>query len=121
MASVDPLFAQWLQSAQLSAVADDADVRARWGDTATTVERSTTLATKEDALAQAALIAGFRGVPMVEDVAELPGEFVGSIGQVITVEYAGLGYDEGVDVFVIAATDNRANGTSRVTFLRRLS
>ncbi len=121
MASVDPLFAQWLQSAQLSVVQEDAGVRARWGDTALTVERATTIADKDDANDQADRIAAFRGEPMVEDVAELPGAFESSIGEVITVEHPDLGYENGVDVFVTGANDNRASGTSRVTFLRRLS
>lgn len=120
MAIVDPLFAQWLQGPQLSVVAEGAAVQARWGDTALAVERATTLATKEDALAEADRIAAFRGAPMVEDVAELPGEFGSSIGQVITVTHTDLGYEDGIDVFVIAASDNRAAGTSRVSFLRRL-
>ena len=120
MAVIDALFAQWLQSPQLSVVAEDDAVQARWGDTALTVERSTTIADKAEAFAQADRIAQFRGVPLVEDVAELPGEFVSAIGQVITVTHTDLGYEDGIDVFVIAAADNRAAGTSRVNFLRRL-
>mgnify|MGYP001446641322 CR=1 FL=1 len=120
MSSVDPLIAQWLQSPGLSAVEKDIAVEERWNDSALVTERSTTLALKEDAEVESARVIAFRGQPMVEDVAELKGEFVSAIGQVITIEGSDLGYDAGIDVFVIGAIDNRAAGTSRVTVLRRL-
>ena len=121
MPKVDPLVAQWLQKESLSAVADDAAARARWGETAVTAERSTGLATSGDAIAEGARVLAFRGHPLVEDVAELPGAFVDAIGTIITIEHEDLGYQDGSDVFVIAAEDDRASGLSRVTVLRRLA
>ena len=120
MAKVDPLVAQWLQSEGLWSVSEDASLRQRWGDTAVTGERMTTFATASDAAAEGGRVLSFRGQPMVEDEADLPGTFVPSIGQVITIEHPDLGYQEGMDVFVIGAEDDRATGVSRVTFLRKL-
>lgn len=120
MANVDPLVAQWLQSEGLWAVSEDAPLRNRWGDTALTAERMTTIANGADALAEGLRVIAFRGAPVVEDVAEVPGSFVHAIGRVITVSHPDLGYANGVDVFVIGADDDRAAGLSRVTFLRRL-
>lgn len=120
VAGVDPLVAQWLQSAGLWAVSEEPAQRSRWGDTALTVERMTTIASKVDAASEGARVISFRGMPTVEDVAELPGEFVHSIGEVITVEHPDLGYKDGINVFVINAEDDRASGVSLVTFLRRL-
>ncbi|QPL39394.1 hypothetical protein IT881_15245 [Erythrobacter sp. A30-3] len=120
MTTVDPLVAQWLQSDGLWTISDDAALGDRWGETALTIERPTTIATKADAAAEGARVISFRGMPTVEDVAELPGTFVHSIGTVITVEHPDLGYEAGIDVFVINAEDDRATGVSLVTFLRRL-
>lgn len=120
MANVDPLVAQWLQSGGLWSVTEEASLRQRWGDTALTAERMTTLGNANDAAAEGVRVLAFRGPPMVEDEADLPGTFVASIGQVITIEHPDLGYREGMDVFVIGAEDNRATGVSRVTFLRKL-
>jgi len=121
MAKVDPLIAQWLQAESLWAVSDNAGTRDRWGDTALTTERATGLAAAGDAAAEGDRVLAFRGAPIVEEVAELSGAFVNTIGTVITIEHDELGYQDGCDVFVIAAEDDRAADQSRVTFLRRLT
>mgnify|MGYP000612783660 CR=1 FL=1 len=121
MAKVDPLVAQWLQSESLWSVSDNALTRDQWGDTALTAERATGLAAAADAAAEGMRVLAFRGFPIVEEVAELPGSFIDTIGTVITIEHDELGYQNGCDVFVIAAEDDRASNQSRVTFLRRLA
>ena len=50
----------------------------------------------------------------------LAGRWAACLGQVITVTAARLGYDAGVNVFVLGAQDDLATGLSRVTVLRRL-
>lgn len=118
--SVEPLFAQWLQSDGLMTVVSNASLLAIWGDDAQTSERMTTLAHKADAEAEAARQLDFLGGPLVIDTAELRGTWTAYIGEVITLTHDDLGYDGGVDVFVIGAEDRHSAGTANITFLRRL-
>lgn len=120
MTAVDPVYAQWLQSEGLWQVSDDAALRARWGETAQTSERMTTIALKADAAAEAARQLAFLGGPLVIEEHVLLGEWGAYLGRVITVTIDRLGYDAGLNVFVIGAEDNRSDGTSRVTVVRRL-
>jgi hypothetical protein len=118
--SVDPLFAQWLQDDALWLVRDDAARKARWGDSAQLTERRTTIATKADAEAEGDRQLAFLGGPLVPEEHLLVGAWAEYLGQVITLTIAKLGYDVGLDVFVLAVADDRAAGLSRVTVLRRL-
>lgn len=120
MTTADPQFAQWLMSETLWTLADNATLRARWGDTALTTERQTTIADKAAADAEAARQIAFLGGPLVTDEHQLKGEFAAYLGQVITITGPQLGYGAGLDVFVIGAQDDRATGLSQVTVLRRL-
>ncbi|HQS70913.1 MAG TPA: hypothetical protein PLM58_14870 [Novosphingobium sp.] len=120
MTTVDPVFAQWLMDQARWHVAEDATLKARWGETAETSERVTTIATKADAEAEAARQMAFLGGPLVEDEHLLMGQWAGHLGQVITLTIDKLGYDAGVDVFVVAVEDDRVTGLSRVRVLRRL-
>lgn len=120
MASVDPVFAQWLTSDGLWAVSEETALKARWGNKALTTSRMTTIASKADAEAEAARQLAFMGPVAAIDVHMLPGRWRQYRGQVITITADKLGYDAGVDVFVLGAEDEEANGLSRVTVLRRL-
>ncbi len=120
MATVDPVFAQWLQAEGLWQVSEDAVLRARWGDVALTTERMTTIALKADAVAEAARQLAFLGPAAVIDEHLLVGEWRELRGRVVTLTADRLGYENGVDVMVLAAVDDRATNTSRVTVLRRL-
>lgn len=121
MASVDPLFAQWLQAEGLWVVADDAGAAALWGNGALTVERTSSIAFKGDATTEAARQLAFLRGPLVMDEHVLSGQWRSYRGQVITLTGNRLGYDTGVDVFVLGAEDNQATGLSTVTVLRRLA
>lgn len=122
MTAVDPLYAQWLMAEALFKVASDATMIARWGTTARTTERVTTLANEADATAEAARQIAFLGGngPLAIEEHELVGEWAGFLGRIITLTIDRLGYDAGLNVFVIGAQDNRAAGTSTVTVIRRL-
>lgn len=120
MAIVDPVFAQWLQSAGLWHVQANSELAARWGDAALTTERMTTIASKADAEAEAVRQLSFLGPPAVIDEHLLAGEWAAYLGQVITLTGDQLGYELGVEVFVIGVEDDRAVGTSRVSVIRRL-
>lgn len=120
MTVADPLFAQWLMADGQWHVAEDAARRATWGDVALTSERMTTIANKADAEAEGARQLAFMGGPLVAEEHALVGEWAAYIGRVITITIGQLGYDAGIDVFVIAVTEEPSTGMSRVTVLRRL-
>ncbi|MFC3442542.1 hypothetical protein ACFOKF_15310 [Sphingobium rhizovicinum] len=122
MTTVDPVYAQWLMADCLWSLASDNAAIARWGDSALTKERQTTIATRADAEAEAARQLAFMGGggPMAVDQHLLLGRWEPYRGQVITITGNKLGYDAGVDVFVLGAEDAWSAGTSRVTVLRRL-
>lgn len=122
MAAVDPIYAQWLMAQALWQVSTDATLAARWGATAQTTERVTTIATEADATAEAARQIQFLGGsgPLAIEEHELVGEWAAYLGRVITLKIDRLGYDAGLGVFVIGAQDNRAAATSILTVIRRL-
>lgn len=119
--AVDPIFAQWLIADGFWLVAEDAPGLARWGTTGASVERMTCLAFRADADAESARHLSFLRGPLVLEEHLLRGEWRRYRGQVITLTAAKLGYDQGIDVFVLGADDNRATGLSTVTVLRRLT
>jgi hypothetical protein len=121
--AVDAIFAQWLQDVALFSLRENATMKARWGETAIVAERVSAIATQADAEAEGDRQLGFFSGPLAEDSHVLPiidGGWVQHIGQVITLTYDGLGYDDGVDVFLIAAEDDHAIGLSTLTVLMRL-
>ncbi|HEX8485067.1 hypothetical protein [Sphingomonas sp.] len=122
MSAVDPLFAQWLQAPADYAVRADAAAVARWGATALTTERLTGIATKAAAEAEANRQLTFFGRgPFAIDVHQFVGtDWIGALGSVVTIAIDQLGYDAGIDVFVLEAEIDRASGTSNVTVLRPL-
>jgi len=111
MTAVDPIYAQWLMADALWQVSADATLNTRWGASAQTTERVTTIATEADAAAEAARQIAFLGGN---------GEWAGYLGRIIALTIDRLGYDAGLAVFVIGAQDNRASGTSTITVIRRL-
>jgi len=120
MAQVDPVFAQWLQSDALWAVATDATLLGRWGDKALTTERSTTIALRADAIAEGQRQLTFLGGPLAIEEHLLAGTWADRLGQVVTLAGLDLGYDAGLQVFIIGVRDERATGLSTVTVIRRL-
>ena len=118
--SFDPVHAQWLQDATLWQLAEDAGRAARWGASAITAERETTLATSDDAAAEGARQLAFLGGPLAIDEVALAGAWRQFEGQVITLSCNQLGYDGGLNVFLIEARDDHATGFSTLTVIRRL-
>lgn len=122
MSAVDPLFAQWLMAPALQHVEQDATLVARWGATAVTSTRVTTIAAQADALAEAQRQIAFLGGegPLAIEEHQLAGVWAPFLGQVITLTIDRLGYEDGQDVFLLGAQDNRATGISTITVIRRL-
>ncbi|WP_425230196.1 hypothetical protein [Sphingomonas sp.] len=119
MSAVDPQFAQWLQGAADYTVRSNATMAARWGATAKTTERITAIALKTDADAEAdRQLAFFARGPFAVDEHQLIGTDWGpSLGRVVTLTAAGLGYDAGLDVFVTGVDVDRATGLTTLTVL----
>lgn len=122
MTTIDPLYAQWLMSDGYRQVSTDDVLTARWGNRAQSTERLTTIANRSDAAAEAARQIAFLGGGgvLVTEEHSLLGEWASQLGRVVTLTIDRLGYDAGLDVFVIGVEDNRASGTSTVTVLRRM-
>lgn len=119
MTGIDPVFAQWLQGEGHWHVSVEATLLARWGVTAQTTSRMTTIATKADAEAEGARQLAFLGGPLFVDRATVPGAWESYLGQVITVTIDKLGYDGGEDAFLIGAQDDLSAGTSQISVIRR--
>lgn len=120
MTTVDPVYAQWLMADTMWAVSTDAARATRWGSDALTTSRQTTIATKADALAEGARQIAFLGGPLAIEEHVLPGEWASSLGTVVTLTIGQIGYDAGIDVFVIGVEDSLSQGTSTLTVIRRL-
>lgn len=120
MASVDPLFAQWLMADGLWEVSEEATLKARWGDKALSTSRMSTIATRADADAEGARQLAFMGPVAAIDEHILKGAWRQRRGQVVTLTGNKLGYDASVNVFVLGAEDDLSTGLSRVSVLRRL-
>lgn len=118
--SVDPIYAQWLRATALFHVEEDATLADRWGDSALICQRTTSIAAKSDAIVEAQRQLAFLGGPLVIDEHEVPGRWAGRKGQIVTLTINQLGYDAGVDVFVLGAADDLSTGLSAVTVIRRL-
>lgn len=117
---VDPDFAEWLASEEISAIASDAVAAATWGTIAIDTTISSAIALKADAVAEAARQLAFRPGPLVVETLRVPGLQVGMIGKVVTLTADKGGYAGGVDVFVLGADEIDGMGGIKVTVLRRL-
>lgn len=122
MTAVDPVYAQWLMADALYTIATDGTLAARWGAAGMLSTRTTTIANKADADTEGARQIAFLGGggPLAIEEHQLPGSWAPYFGRVITLTAPLLGYDAGLDVFVIGAQDNKATGLSTVTVIRRL-
>ena len=120
--AVDPLYAQWLQAPADYVVRSDATVTVKWGATALSTERLTGIATRAAAAEEADRELAFlsRG-PFAQDVHQFVGvDWINSIGTVVTIVNPDLGYENGIDAFVLDAEVDRTTGISTVTVLRPL-
>ncbi len=122
MSLVDPLFAQWLQDVALRVTRVSGSIDTRWGAGAIVSERITGIATVAAAQAEAdRQLAFLANGPFAIDVHQLLGDgWSEALGQIVTLTVDQLGYDDGLDVFVIEAEVDRTKGISVVAVLRRL-
>lgn len=114
-------YALWLQSPARFVTYTDPALAALWGDIAKETRIISPFATQEAALAEGARQMAFLGFALAEDVHVIPGAHRDKLGQVVTLTIDRLGYDAGVDVFVIGAEEDRAANLTTLTVLRRMT
>ena len=88
MATVDPLYAQWLMAEALWQVFSDTTLATRWGASAHLTSRGTTIATKADAIAEATRQIAFMGGPLAIEEHQLVGAWRSYLARVITLTIA---------------------------------
>ncbi|MBN8844786.1 MAG: hypothetical protein J0H88_16215 [Sphingomonadales bacterium] len=120
MALVDPDFAEWLASEEISALATDAAIEAKWGSIAIDTLISSPLALKADAVAEAARQLAFRPGPIAVEKLSVPGKHIGMMGRVLNLTANVAGYEAGVDVFILTADETEQPGRTVFVVLRRL-
>lgn len=117
--TVDPSIADWLKAPALYASAADAVVAARWGDAAQESSIMSGIADRAAAEREAARQLAFLSGPLAIDTHNIPGFQRGLLGKVVTITADRLGYQSGVDVFVIGYQEQNVN-MATVKVLRRL-
>lgn len=116
MTAVDPAYAIALKNEALYVRVGTADPA--WSDGQESKSISP-LALRADAIAEAQRQIAFVGGPVVREQAEVPGARCDLIGRPVVLTGPGLGYEEGLPVFVIGAAEGEA--TTVLTVLRRLA
>lgn len=118
----DPFRAQWLQADALWMTQASAEVIERWQALAIVAERLTGIATPADALAEAVRQLVFLGRgPFAIDVHVLVGTaWTNQLACIVTLTIDQLGYDDGIDVFVLEVEADHSTGLSNVAVLRSL-
>ncbi|ARR52049.1 hypothetical protein HY78_00525 [Rhizorhabdus wittichii DC-6] len=116
---IEPSYGEWLQSDALYATSTDATLAARWPTQAIESEAVSPFAEKVDGEAEGGRQIAFLGPPKDTDVHVVPGRHRNLLGRVVTLMIDRLGYDAGVNCFVIGADEQQVTGSTVLTVLRR--
>lgn len=117
MSLVPSTVQEWLTGRAIFAQAEDAALRASWGDVAVESEIVSPIAAAGDASTEAARQLSFLGQPLAEEVIEVPGDQIGLLGTVQRIVCDRAGYALGPAVLVIGA-EEQDGGVTRLTVLR---
>lgn len=117
MALVSTTIAEWLKGRAIFAQAENASLRASWGDVAIESEVLSPIASASAANAEADRQLLFLGQPLAEEVIEVPGELVGLLGTCQRIACDRAGYADGPAVLIIGA-EEQDGGVTRLTVLR---
>lgn len=117
---VDAAQVQWLKDGAKFEVSTDAGIVAAWGADASETEIVSPLALVADATPEAARQEAFLKGPLVVDRHIVPGLKAHLTGRPVTLTIARLGYDAGLDVFVLGAEEQDGVELTTLTVLRRL-
>lgn len=117
MSLVPSTVAEWLTGRAIYAQAEDAALRASWGDVAIESEVLSPIAAAADADLEAARQLAFLAQPLAEEVIEVEGELVGLLGTCQRIACDRAGYADAPAVLIIGAEEQDC-GTTRLTVLR---
>lgn len=117
MSLVPTTVAEWLGGRAIYAQAEDAGLRASWGDVAIESEVVSPIAAAADAAAEAGRQLAFQGQPLAEEVIEVEGQLVALLGTAQRIVCDRAGYATGPTVLIIGA-EEQDGGTTRLTVLR---
>ncbi|MEW5997964.1 MAG: hypothetical protein AB1729_04165 [Pseudomonadota bacterium] len=117
MSLVPTTVQEWLTGRAIFAQAEDAALRASWGEIAVESEVVSPIASAGDASAEADRQLAFLGQPLAEEVIEVPGEQIGLLGTVQRIVCDRAGYATGPAVLIIGA-EEQDGGVTRLTVLR---
>ena len=120
MSLVPSTIAEWLKSGALYASAENASIRAAWGDIAQESEIMSCLAIAADAAIEGDRQFAFLGQPLARETIRLPGRHAGLIGTAQRIACDRGGYAAAPAVFVIGAQEQAGNVTI-LTVLRRMA
>ena len=117
---VTPSYGDWLQSEALYVSVSDATLASRWPTQAIESEGISPLADPDDADDEGERQIAFLGPPKDVDLHVVPGQQRGVVGCMVTLTIEKLGYEDGVDCFVLGADENQVPGCTVLTVLRRM-
>ena len=117
---IDAATSEWLKKGALFETGADAAIAAAWGATAVEAEMVSALATQAGATAEAARQIAFWKGPLAVEVHDVPGLRSDLLFKVITVTINQLGYNAGLNVFVIFYEEQELVRRTRLTVLRPL-
>lgn len=119
--SVDAGVGAWLRAGALYAEASDSSVATKWGDTAVETTIMTPYALEAAAEAEGARHLDILKHPLVTETHNVPGLRSDLLGKAVTMFADQLGYDDGLDVFVIGVEEQSNVERTILTVLRRLA
>lgn len=117
MSLVPSTVAEWLTGRAIYAQAEDAALRASWGNVAIESEVLSPIAAAADGSAEADRQQSFLGQPLAEEVIEIAGEQATLLGTCQRIVCDRAGYADGPAVLVIGV-EEQDGGTTKLTVLR---
>jgi len=117
--TVDAGIVDWLRTGAFYVTSIDNTFAAAWGTSAVETEIMSPLALAADAATEADRQQIFLEGPLVVEVHDVPGLRADLLARAVTLTCAQLGYDAGVNVFVIGIEEQRDMERTFLTVLRK--
>lgn len=116
----DSAIVAWLKAGALYAPSTDAALGAAWGTDAIETDIVSCLALTGAAATEAGRQQAFLGGPIAIERHNVPGLHQALIGRPVTITITRLGYDAGLNVFVIGAEETKDVERTELIVLRKL-
>jgi hypothetical protein len=118
---IDAATVEWLKEGVLFEASTDAGVAAAWGDLAVESKIVSPLALAAAAATEAARQQTFLEGPLAVEVHDVAGLRTDLFCRPVTITSDRLGYEAGLDVFVIGVEESVQVARTQLTVLRRLT